>query len=227
MRARLGLILATMTATTVATTVAIAALGAGAQAATVDKQRFKGKQVAVEFSATVSITCADGSTGSVSASGFLSGANQISKETGTPKSVSNGTFVEVDGYTNSCTGASLPFGDGGIDGGFTPPNKKLNSAELAGSTTVQDLNTGRTFPVSIDVIVEGTGPLTAGKSHARSRTVVTPGGPVTITITDSSNANREGTASGSVTIDGVELDPTFSSVTLSDDANTEITITKP
>lgn len=216
----------TKTALALAATLAVTGLGYGARAATVDKQKFKGSQTATFFSANDAITCADGSSGTVFASGMLSGSDSISKETGTPKTTSNGVFVEVDIYSNTCTGVNFNFGDGSIANGYTAPNKKLNSAGLEGSTTVQDFDTGNTIPVVVDLVVEGTGPVTATAAHTKTKTVQGKHGPVTITIASSANSTRAGLVSGSLTIDGVELDATYSSTTLSSNANTEITISK-
>ncbi len=201
-------------------------LGSIAHAKTVDKQKFKGSQTATSFTVNEALTCADGTSGSVFASGFLSGSDSISKETGTPKTTSNGVFVELDIYSNSCTGVNFNFGDGSIPEGYTPPNKRLNSAGLMGTTSVQDFDTGRTISIAIDLVVEGTGPITASKSHSRTRTVQTPGGPITINIDTSANSNRSGDVSGTLSIDGTEFDATYSSTTLSTNASTEITINK-
>ncbi|HEY4012980.1 MAG TPA: hypothetical protein VGM06_06565 [Polyangiaceae bacterium] len=197
-----------------------------AHAATIDKESFKGSQISTTFASTTAITCADGSAGSVSASGFLSGSDSVTKETGTPKTTSNGIFVEIDTYSNSCTGASLSFGDGGIADGYAPPNKKLASGGLEGVASVQDFSTGLSISVDVALVIEGTGPITSEKSHSRTKTVQSPGGPVTITITRSASSSRDGVVSGTITVDGVALDAQFSSTTLSSNASTEITITK-
>jgi hypothetical protein len=202
---------------------------ASAHRVSVEKQKFVGKQASTSFSGSATITCADGITsGTVTAFGSLSGSESITKDTGAPKTVSNGVFVEVDSYFNECTGASIGFADGGITNGFTPPNKRLNSAELEGTTSVQDFGTGDTVEVAIDVVIEGTGPLTASKSVTKTKTVDGPGGPVTITINKTSNANRSGVASGTVAFDGVQLDVTFDATvtTLLDNATTDVTIEK-
>ena len=201
-------------------------LGSIAHAKTVDKQKFKGSQTATTFTVNEALTCADGTSGSVFASGFLSGSDSISKETGSPKTTSNGVFVELDIYSNTCTGVNFNFGDGSIPNGYTPPNKNLNSAGLMGTTSVQDFDTGRTISVAIDLVVEGTGPITASKSHSHTRTVQTPGGPITINIDSSANSNRAGDVSGTLAIDGTEFDATYSSTTLSTNASMEITINK-
>ena len=196
-------------------------LHAEAHGAVVEKSKQVGKQAATSFSGTATITCPDGSTGSVSAFGFLSGSEQINKQTGTPKTETNGVFVEVDFYSNDCTNTFLS-GFGGITDGFTPPNKRLNSAGLEGTAFVQDFGSGVQIAVAIDVVIEGTGPLTASKSTTKTKTLH----PVTITINKSANANRAGVASGTIAIDGVALDTTYSNTTLSDNATLDITIEK-
>jgi hypothetical protein len=201
-------------------------LGSIAHAKTVDKQKFKGSQTATSFTVNEALTCADGTSGSVFASGFLSGSDSITKETGTPKTTSNGVFVELDIYSNTCTGVNFNFGDGSIPNGYTPPNKSLSSAGLMGTASVQDFDTGRTISVAIDLVVEGTGPITASKSHSHTRTVQTPGGPITINIDSSANSSRAGDVSGTLAIDGTEFDATYSSTTLSTNASMEITISK-
>jgi hypothetical protein len=78
----------------------------------------------------------------------------------------------------------------------------------------------------VDLVIEGTGPVTATAAHSKTKTVQGKHGPVTITITTSANSTRAGLVSGSLTIDGVELDATYSSTTLSSNGSTEITIDK-
>jgi len=216
----------TKTALALVTAFATTALGFSASAKTVDKQKFKGTQAATSFTVNEALTRADGSSGSVFASGSLLGSDSISKETGTSKTTANGVFVELDIYSNTCTGVNFGFGDGNIFDGYTPPNKKLNSAGLMGTASVQDFGTGNTIAVTIDLVIEGTGPLTASTSHSRTRTVQTPGGPITITIDNSANSNRAGDVSGTLSIGGTEFDATFSSATLSTNANMEITVNK-
>jgi hypothetical protein len=194
----------------------------------VEKQAFVGKQAFTSFSGSATIRCAGKPrrTGTVTAFGSLSGSQQVSSQTGTPTTVSNGVFVEIDSYFNECTGASVGFADGGIANGFTPPDRRLNSAGIEGTALVQDFGSGVQVPVVLDLVIEGTGPLTASSSTTKTKTVDGPDGPVTITINTSSNANRSGVVSGTLKIDGVRLNTTYTSTTLSDNANTTITITK-
>jgi len=103
--------------------VLLGASGRAFGAVVVDTQVFKGSQGATSFSGSASIRCSGGGRGTVSAAGFLSGSQTITKTSGAPKMVNNGVFVEVDSYSNTCTGATLGFADGGIANGFTPPQR--------------------------------------------------------------------------------------------------------
>jgi hypothetical protein len=191
---------------------------------TVDRARFVGKQASVSFSAEEDIKCANGSVGHVSAAGFLAGSDQMTRGTGTPKTVSNGVFVEIDTYKNSCTGVAFSFLTGGIAGGFTPPSFRLNSAALDGSTTVQDFDTGQTYPVSADVVFEGFGPLSVSRDSSKTKNVDSAGHVVSVTFVRSVATSRAADASGTVTIAGVTLSPVFSGAGLNDNSNLQIDI---
>ena len=193
-------------------------------AVVVDSQSFKGSQAATNFSGTVTISCGKNKgSGTVSAFGFISGSQQIIKATGTPTTVNNGVFIEVS-YTNSCTGASLSFADGSIANGFTPPSVRLNSAQVDGTTTVQDFSTGASGTVFLDVVFEGTGAITTSKSTTTTKTK----GPLTITITAQGSSSRAAVASGTIKVNGVDIDATFDpgTTTMSSNANATVTITK-
>src|SRR5215510_3976252 len=101
MRTKLGLLLVSA--------LVVGSVGGRAYGAVVvDSQSFKGSQGATSFSGSVTISCGRGKgSGTVSASGFLSGSLQIVKATGSPTTVNDGVFVEVDSYSNTCTGANL------------------------------------------------------------------------------------------------------------------------
>ena len=182
----------------------------GRAQATTEVQRvtFVGSQAAFQFSASTSITCADGSGGVAAAFGFISGADSINNSTGSPQSLSNGTFVEIDFYSNSCTGAFISFGDGGIANSYTPVDKKLSSAAIVGSGTVQDFNSGNVFPVSLNVTFTGTASTFQQKSNSHTKITGTKHGNLLIAHNQSANSNRAATVSGQVTIDNV----TFSSL---------------
>ncbi len=211
---KLSLFLATALATTGFTTRAHAG-------ATVDVTKQQGSQAATSFSAFTPITCPNGSSGEVDVFGFLSGSESMTKQAGSGRTFSDGVFVEIDEYVNSCTGA-FASGFGTIVNGYVPPNKHLDKARIIGSTSFQDFNTGLTYPISVNLRIEGTGPITANKDN----TVSHGSGPITVTISHTADSSREGIVTGTMTIDGVELDASFSTSTLTLNSQTTITVTK-
>jgi hypothetical protein len=199
-----------------------------AQAATqVQQMTFAGSQAAFEFEASTSIDCGGGVTGVATAIGFVSGADQINSSTGSPPSMSNGAFVEIDFYSNTCTGAFLSFGDGGIANSYTAPDKKLTSAGIAGVGTVQDFNTGNTFAVSLNVSFAGTRSTSQEKSNTHSKVTGTTHGNLSISHNQSASASRQATVTGVVGIDSVtftSLDVFF--VSLSSNSSDTLTVSK-
>lgn len=199
-----------------------------AEAATeVQRVTFSGSQAAFEFEASTSVDCGGGVTGVATALGFISGSDQINFSTGSPQSISNGTFIEIDFYSNTCTGAFLSFGDGGIANSYTAPDKKLTSAAIAGVATVQDFNTGNTFAVTLNVSFAGTGSTSQEKSSSHSKTTGTTHGNLSISHSKSASASRQATVTGSVGIDSVtftSLDIFFSS--LSSSSSDTLTVSK-
>ncbi len=207
---------------TLAMVLATSALASGAHAATtVDVSKQQGSNVFTSFSSSTPITCTDGTTGEIDVFGSVSGSDSLSKEIGSPRSFSDGVLVEIDEYVNSCTGAFVS-GLGNIQNGYVPPDKKLRMARLTGSTTFQDFTTGQTYPVSIDLKVEGTGPITASKDN----TVSHGSGPFTVTVMHTASASREGIVTGTISIAGVELNATFSTTTLFASTLSTITVTR-
>ncbi len=176
--------------------------GPMAAAAEVARYTFSGAQASFAFTASTSLTCSDNSGGFAVAFGYLQGGEQISTSTGSPPYSSNGTYVQIDAYFNSCTGVSMAA-IGSIAGGFTAPDKKLTSAGFAGSGTVQDFNSTNSFPVSLDLQLVGVGNTNSSKSNSHSKTTGTKQGPLSISHDHGANTNRAGEASGSLTIDGV------------------------
>lgn len=197
-----------------------------AHAGSVDKQKLTGASVGTSFSAETAITCGDGTQGSVFVTGFLVGSQSIVKETGTPKTFNNGIFVEIDSYSDSCTGTSLGFAAGGIADGFTPPNTNLDSSRFTGTTSVQDFGSGASVVVTLNIAITGTGVISANQGKTKTKTVQDSNGPATISISRSAFSSRDGTASGTITIDGVVLRPTFSVTSLFRSSSATITITK-
>jgi hypothetical protein len=203
------------------------ALSAGSAVASTEVSRttFTGAQASAAFVTSTSITCADGSGGYAVAYGYVSGAEQIYSST-SGGYTSNGIYVELDFYFNSCTGANA-FGTGGIADGFTAPDKKLVSASLSGSGTVQNYNDGSLLPVSLDLQIVGTGTTNSSKSNSQSKVTATKGGPLYISSDHSANTNRSADVSGSITVDGV----TFTSLqtfygTLNANGSASVSISK-
>ena len=205
--------------------VAFVGVASGIAFAATDIQKFSftGAQVSVGFFGSGEVTCADGTQGFVSAFGSLQGAEQIFRQTGTPTTLANGVFVEIDSFFNTCTNVGLS-GSGGVANALTPPDKKLTSAAMVGSASVQDFGSGATVPVVFNVNVLGTGTATQSKSSGHSKTLGDKGGPIMITTSHSANTNRSGTATGTISIDGVAIDPQFyfSFLNLNDNSSTTI-----
>ena len=190
--------------TTVVLAVLVFAGWVGVADASTEVQRvtFVGSRADFEFSASTSITCANGSTGVASAFGSVSGSDSINNSTGSPQTISNGAFVEIDSYFNSCTGVFF-FAEGGIANGYTAPDKKLDSASIVGTGTVQDFNSGNTFPLTLNVSFVGTGSTSQSKSSSHSKITGTTHGNLSISHSQSANSNREATVTGSIGIDSV------------------------
>jgi hypothetical protein len=182
-------------------------------------------QVSAGFFGSGPTTCSDGSPGFVAAGGSLIGGQFIQSQTGQPTFNSNGVLVLIDFYFNSCTSQSLS-GAGQVVNGLTPPDKKLTSAMMVGTALVQDFGTGATIPVSINVTVTGTGNLNQSKSSSKSRVIGTKGGPIFISHDHGQNQNRQGTAAGTISVDGVAIDPQFTFGLLNANDNSSVSITK-
>jgi len=191
--------------TAILVTTAIGAAAPADAATVIFKESFKGSQGFAEFFGSGSLTCADGSQGFVSVFGFLNGAQQIIIETGLPQIIGNGVSIELDSYFNTCTNQALS-GEGQIVGGFTPPNKQLSSAVMAGTTSIQDFGGGPPVTLSLNVTLTGSGPTSQSKDNSHSKIIGSKGGPLSITQSHFANSNRSATLSGSLTVSGVPID---------------------
>jgi hypothetical protein len=189
--------------------VLVSTVSAQAHAAEVQRVSFAGTGATVQFFGSAAITCGNGSPGFVGAFGSLLGAEQVSRMTGVPTVISNGLFVQIDSYSNSCTGQVIGSSNGFIENAFQPLDKKLTSTVMVGSVVVQDFNTGEQISVSVDVDVIGDGQLSQSKGNSKSSVRGSKGGPITVTQTRSANSNRTGFAQGTITIDGVTIVPDF------------------
>src|SRR6188508_353849 len=167
----------------------VVGLGGPARAATeIQRVTFKGNQVSASFTISSNITCPGpgGGDGIVIANGSLSGSEQVFASTGMPTFMSNGVVVDLS-YFNSCTGTTIGFGSGGAPNTLTPPNKKLDSAAMVGTATVQDFGSGLTVPVSFNVTVVGEGNTNQSKSNSKSKTVGSTGGPLQVSVSHFAN----------------------------------------
>jgi hypothetical protein len=197
------------------------------RAAEIQRSTFQGSQVLAGFFGSASITCTDGvSTGFVSAFGSLQGAEQIFTSTGAPPFMSNGVLVQIDSYSNSCTGQILGGMSGGIPNALTPPDKKLSSAAMVGSALVQDFFSGVQIPVSIDVDVIGSGQTSQSKGHNKTKIKGATGGPIIVSTDRSANGNRGATPEGTIIIDGVDIAAEFSFGLLISNSSATQTISK-
>jgi len=203
----------------------VAIVSARAHAAEIQRVGFQGTGATVQFFGTAPLTCPDGSTGFVGVFGSLAGAEQVSSQTGVPKVFANGIFVSIDGYTNSCTFFSVSGANNFVENAFVPLDAKLRGTSMVGSTVVTDFNTGAQLSVSFDIDVDADGPLNTSKSTSKSKVRSTKGGPVTVNKSRTANNNRTGDAEGTLTIDGVVLNPDFSAVLFSS-SSAQVTITR-
>jgi hypothetical protein len=203
----------------------ISTVSARAHAAEVQRVKFEGTGATLQFSGSAPITCPDGSPGFVGAFGSLLGGEQVSSQTGVPTVVSNGIFVQLDFYSNSCTGVFLAGANNFVENAFAPLDKKLTGTTMAGSTVVTDFGSGLQATVEFDVDVDGDGQLAQSKATSKTKVRGTKGGPIFVTNSRSANSNRSGSADGTITIDGVTIAPDFSA-TLFGSSSAQLTITK-
>jgi hypothetical protein len=208
-------------------TVTALVLGANSAVNAAETQRytFSGSQTFIVFNANAAQTCPDGSFGFAYASGSLSGAEQIQASTGSPTLISNGIYVQLNGFYNSCTGLSVG-GSGSVPYGFTPPDRKMESSALAGSTQVQDYGTGALVPVTFDIAVVGSGPTYQTKANNKTTVKGSKSGPISISVNHSGSANRSGDADGTMVIDGVSLSVDFFYASMSANGTKEVAVTK-
>ena len=188
----------------------------------IQRTTFTGSQAFTFFNASANVTCDDQTEGIVFASGALQAAETV--QTGDFPFMFNGTLVSVQ-YFNSCTGMALNA-DGGVPNSLTPPDKKLTSAALVGSGTIQDFGTAQTLSVSFNVSIVGDGQINQQKSNTKQKIVASTGGPLVVTTSHSNNSNRSGTATGTISIGGVALNADFVFASMSINGSTNRTVTK-
>lgn len=174
----------------------------------------KGTETFAFFSFGPSVICADGSTGTASGFGSIIASDSIFHSPGSPKSVSNGGFIEVFGYSDSCTGASIGFGQGQLS--YTAPNSpQLTSSSVTASGFIQDFDTGNSYPLSINLVFTGNGPLEASKGTFVYHDTFGD----TVTVQRSANASRQAGVTGTIAINGVEPEVVYSTAILIGNSN--------
>ena len=173
----------------------------------------------VTFGPTV--TCPDGTEGTAFGQGFVFASDSLTVNTGSRPTRTNGVSIEIFGYSDSC-GTNIGFGSGGFANGYTPPRLNLKSAAIAGTTTVQDFDSGAVYPVSVNLVFTGDGPL----SITKAGDVTHDAGTCTVTIQRDASTSRDATVMGTLTINGAEPDAVYSSTTLNGNSDTTIQIQK-
>src|SRR5581483_627071 len=112
----------------------VGAAGHAAATTTVEHDTMIGRQAFIFFS--VSKPC--DSTRFANVSGFITGAESISRTTGTPATRSNSVTVEIFGYSNDCTGAFFGDATGFSQGGLVGPGPALTVALINTTFTVAE-----------------------------------------------------------------------------------------
>lgn len=182
----------------------------------------KGTQASTFVQFGPSVICADGSVGTANGFGYISGSESISHSPGTPKSISDGAFIEIFDYSDSCTGTSIGFGLAGFSGGYTAPKPNLASAALTGSTFVQDLDTGASYPLSIDLVFTANDPIQTFRGTTASHDF--PG--YTVVVNRNASSARDAGVTGTITINGVVPDATYSSTVINSNTSSQTTVYK-
>jgi hypothetical protein len=81
--------------------------------------------------------------------------------------------------------------------------------------------------VTFNITVAGTGAISQSKSNGQSKTIGAKGGPLMINVSHSANSNRSGTPTGTMSIDGIAIDPQFFFAILIANDNASTSISKP
>lgn len=183
---------------------------------------FKGTQASTFVVFGPSVICADGSVGTANGFGFISGSDSITHSPGSPKSISNGGFIEIFDYSDSCTGTFIGFGIAGLSGGYTAPHANLASAALSGTTTVQDLDTGASYPMSLNLVFTANTPI----QTTRGTTVTHDYPGYTLVVSHGASSFRDAGVTGTITINGLEPEASYSSTVINSNTSGQTTVTK-
>jgi hypothetical protein len=188
----------------------LAAVGT-ARAGVIEHQTFKGKALDAEFMTSTPETCADGSAGSVDVLVVVDGEEDF-----TTSNVSGKTFVNaVSAFvvvSDSCTSA-VSIATGEVNGGFNAISAR--KATVNATIPLSDSATGAPAGTLVVALSLQGGSIT-GISNGHDKTVF----PDNSFMTDQTNSKtRPATATGSVTVNGVEFINNATLATLFDNRN--------
>jgi hypothetical protein len=186
-------------------------VGAAAIAARViEKSNFKGKFAFTVCSDSETITCEDGTSGSLSTDVFLDGTEFSSKSQQFPDLAQNTVTVTLQQF-NSCTG-QFSGGFGTVEDAFSAQG--LESADLEGSVPLTAFEGGSFGTLDVDVTLEGFGNIRNDRSKFRFE-FEGDEGPVVVSGRFNGKS-RSATSSGTLTLDGSEVSCVFQDGTLTD-----------
>jgi len=183
---------------------------------------FKGTQAGTFIQFGPTVICPDGSVGSASGFGFISASESISHTPGTPKSISNGASIDIFGYSDSCSGTFIGFGIAGCSGGYQAPNHNLGSAGLSCTTTVQDLDTGASYPLSVNLVFTANGPIQTTKGTSVTHDV--PG--YTVIVSRGASSSRDAGVTGTISVNGLTPDASYSSTVINSNTSGQTAVQK-
>jgi hypothetical protein len=181
----------------------------------------KGTNVGTFVNFGPGVVCPDGSEGFATGFGFVFASDSISHQPGGPPTSGSGVSVDIFGYFDTC-GTSIGFGIGGLSGGYNAPNPALTSAEISGNLLVQDLDTGASFPMGLDLVLTGEGAASTNKGT----TVIHDAGPYKVIVEQGASKSRQGGVTGTITLNGAQPDASFSSTTLNSNSSATVTVQK-
>jgi hypothetical protein len=170
------------------------------------------------------VVCADGSEGFAQGFGFVFASDSVSHQPGGPPSEFSGGSVDIFDYYDSCTGTSIGFGIGGFQSGFKAPQPSLESSSVSTTMSVQDLDNGASFPMSVDLKLRGEGDFNYSDKYT---TVYHQLGPYTVIVERGANKSRSAGVTGTITINGSVPDASYSGASMSTASSASVLVQKP
>jgi hypothetical protein len=189
MRAQITLVLAAVTLTA----------ATGRAATVIEKNNFKGKSANVVSNSSSTITCPDGSPGTLQTLIGLSAAETVSKSLQFPNNENNVLFAVVI-ETSSCD-SEVRVRFGSVADGYSP--HALQGATLEGEIVLEDGSGTPVGTLVVDVELTASGPIVTDRTHTRQE-FETPDGVITL-IQRFNGRSRTADATGSLVLDGTLL----------------------